>query len=281
MKVFYHNDADGKCAADLIWRRIRPGSPDGDAEYIEMDYDKVFPLGDVYLKEEVWIVDFSIEPDMMTALLKVTDNVTWIDHHVSSIKKYEFFQKEIRGLRSEELSGCELTYRFISSLVNDFTGLVPRYIRLIGDRDTWTFEYGNDSRYMHEAFKAAGEPPPGHWWWDVVDSSELKGELIKGKLLLDSTRAFYKAIVDRSAYEAVFEGHTILVCNCPIFTSEIFGDRVKDYPFVAVYCHNGTSWKVSLYSENMDVVEYAKSRGGGGHKRACGFISNEVPFSKQ
>jgi hypothetical protein len=85
-------------------------------------------------------------------------------------------------------------------------------------------------------------------------------------------------MVDRVAFETVMEGYKILVCNCPFFTSEIFGDRIKDYPFVAVYCYNGRTWKVSLYSENMDVVKFAEARGGGGHPRACGFTSEIAPF---
>lgn len=287
MKVFYHNDADGKCAANLVWRHVDFGKS---GEYVEMDYDKEFPIGSIGLDEEIWIVDFSLESvDTMRALLEVTKNVHWVDHHVSSIEMYDDFGGSIKGLRSVEMSGCELTWMYIlghasghrPTLHREKLSGAPEYARLIGDRDTWTFEYGDRSRYMHEAFKAAGEPDPkDEWWLRVSDGTEVVDELEKGKLLLDSTRAFYGAIVERSAYEATFEGHRILVCNCPIFTSEIFGDKLGDYPLVAVYCHNGKTWKVSLYSVNMDIVEYAKKRGGGGHPRACGFISDDVPFEE-
>lgn len=285
MKVFYHSDADDKCSAFIVREHV---DTEGFAEYIETDYNKQFPIWDVNPDEEVWIVDFSIDPDMMRALLEVTKNVIWIDHHISSIEKYDDFERTIMGVRSNDLSGCELTWLFVVGCIGGHRAVIPTesqlddipyYISLIGDRDTWKFKFGDESRYLHEAFMAAGEPSPLDIWWKNVEFN-LNSELKTGEILLSHTKGLYENIIGRSAYEAEFEGHKILVCNCPIFTSELFGDRVTEYPFVAVYFYNGVNFKVSLYSVNMDVVEFAKKRGGGGHARACGFICDEVPFRK-
>lgn len=284
MKIFYHADADGKCAAHLVYRYA---TADVSAQFVEMDYHKRFPLEDIQPGEEVWIVDFSIEPAEMEKLLEITKDVIWIDHHVSSIEKYGG-DCAIKGLRSVDSSGCELAWLFILLGINghrvhidpDLRGECPEYVRLIGDRDTWTFAFGDTTRYLHEAFKAAGEPGPKDDWWYRA-SANVEAELINGQLLLDATRAQYAAIVERAAFETVWEGHRILVCNCPIYTSELFGERVDDYPLVAVYCHLGDRWKVSLYSVKMDVVQYAEKHGGGGHPRACGFITDSLPFHKK
>jgi len=41
MKVFYHNDADGKCAANIIYRNSSGAKK---ATYVAMDYHMDFPF---------------------------------------------------------------------------------------------------------------------------------------------------------------------------------------------------------------------------------------------
>jgi len=287
MKVMYHNDADGKCAAWLVANKSG-GHHAVCIDYVPVDYTSEFPLDIIADDEVVWIVDYSIKPDVMNELLKVTDNVVWIDHHVSAIEEYSnsvVNPEGIDGLRSTSFSGCELTWLYLIrkcfghgvEINGSELSECDEIVRLVGDRDTWSFKYGEYSKWLHEAFKAAGEPGPLSDWWDHC-LCDIESALKNGKALLDHSNSMYKSIVDRCSYEVDFEGHKILVCNSPVFTSELFGDRVKDYPFVAVYCYMDGKWKVSLYSVNMDVVEFAKKHGGGGHPRACGFVSDTVPF---
>lgn len=103
MKVFYHNDADGECAGfwvkELAYAKEYIG-------YIEMDYGREFLFDKIKKNETVYIVDYSIEPSEMDKLLGITPNVTWIDHHISAIKKYENYDKEIRGVRYDGVAGC-------------------------------------------------------------------------------------------------------------------------------------------------------------------------------
>lgn len=296
MKIFYHRDADGKCAG-YVARSFVTGSAKGvcpgedfidkSVECISINYNEIFPIGRIEKDEGIVIVDFSIGPHLMFELLEKTQNVIWIDHHISAIEKLEPF-KGVRGLRSTDFSGCELTWLYFNfkieghdiKIEENHLEMCPKSIRLIGDRDVWCFKYGDESRWFHEAFKLMGEPSPeDKETWDklIFDTDRL---LENGKLLCEHTAMVNKAAIDRWAYEAYLNGYKILVCNSAVSGSELFGDRVKDYPFVAVYCHNGKNWTTSLYSESMDIVEIAKERGGGGHPRACGFTSNEVPFKR-
>jgi uncharacterized protein len=296
MKVFYHRDADGKCAG-YIARNFITGSAKGvcpgedfidtSVECISINYNEEFPIDRIKEDEGVVIVDFSLKPDVMSDLVKKTHNVIWIDHHISAIEKLDSF-KHICGLRSVDFSGCELTWLYFNFKIEGHNvkikegslAMCPKAIRLIGDRDVWRFQYGDESRWFHESFKLMGEPcPESKEVWDRLffDTDRL---LENGKLLCEHTAMINKAFTDNWAYEAYLNGYRILVCNSAISGSEIFGDRIKDYPFVAVYCHNGKNWTVSLYSESMDIVEIAKERGGGGHPRACGFTSDEVPFER-
>jgi len=298
MKIFYHNDADGKASAYIAKTYM-----DSFGNYkflLEMDrkefdnikclsfnHGEIFPIENIDKDEGVVIVDFSLTPDVMSDLLDITKNVVWIDHHISAIEGLVDF-KNVPGLRSIDFSGCELTWLFFHqkidghnlNLTDDLLGLCPKSFRLIGDRDVWRFKYGDQSKWFHEAFKLLGEPSPeDNESWDKLTfkTSDLMKD---GKLLCEHSKMLNKASIDKWAYESYFHGFKILVCNSTVFSSELFGDRIKDYPFVAVYCHNGNNWAVSMYSENMDVVDIAKEHGGGGHPRACGFVSSGVPFEK-
>ena len=290
MKVFYHRDADGKCAGYIARNFITKGDIVGlgsSVECISINYNEEFPIDRIREDEGVVIVDFSLNPDVMSDLVKKTHNVIWIDHHISAIEKLDSF-KHVRGLRSVDFSGCELTWLYFHDKIEGHNIKIkekmlefcPKSFRLIGDRDVWRFQYGDESRWFNEAFKLMGSPcPEDEEAWEKLTFQT--DELLKnGKLLCEHTAMINKAFTDTWAYEAYLEGYKILVCNSAISGSEIFGDRVKDYPFVAVYCHNGKNWTTSLYSESMDIVEIAKERGGGGHPRACGFTSDEVPFER-
>ena len=88
MKCFYHNDADGKCAGFWVHHRayLEP-----DIEFIEISYEKPFPMNTILPNEQIYIVDYSIMPNEMRELLKITKDVTWIDHHKTAIERYKDF----------------------------------------------------------------------------------------------------------------------------------------------------------------------------------------------
>ena len=89
MKVFYHNDMDGIVSARVILDDfITQGKEFQKEDFIEMDYNKQFPLDKIADKEQVYIIDYSIAPEEMTQLLAKTPRVVWIDHHKSVIEKY-------------------------------------------------------------------------------------------------------------------------------------------------------------------------------------------------
>lgn len=303
MKVFHHNDADGICATAVILRHLEQEPEPPSCEFIPIDYTDDFPINAIKKDECVWIVDFSIPVEDMKRLIKVTRDIIWIDHHVSAIEKYVDFNREyferngeipIDGIRTGAYSGCELTWLFLDGrgCHNRYAGDnpkidesafdgCPRYIQLTGDRDTWTYKFGAQSRALHEMFKFNGEPGPEHPWWEIISDDEaLEEQIDLGIKMIAHSAGIYKGIIDKMAYETEWEGHRILVCNSPIFSSELFGDRIDDYPFVAVYCHTGRNWRTSLYSTKMDVRHLAEKHGGGGHPRACGFVADDVPFKE-
>jgi len=115
-------------------------------DYIEINYGIPFPFYKIKEGEDVWIVDYSIEPEEMTRLLKITRNVTYIDHHISAIKKYKDFPVEIAGWREDGIAGCLLTWMYLWDETDYHHA--PMALQFIGDRDVWKWEYGDDSKYF-------------------------------------------------------------------------------------------------------------------------------------
>jgi len=143
MKIFYHNDADGKCAAHVIAYIFHHTLENNIEDYIEINYGMDFPLKLIEEDEDVFIVDYSIELEVMDKLLDITSNIFWIDHHITAIEKYINYPHNLQGLRNVEYSGCVLTYIYLYNVSFD---QVPMPIRYIGDRDTWQWEYGHETK---------------------------------------------------------------------------------------------------------------------------------------
>ena len=131
MKCMYHADFDGKLAAFWV-HQLAPKLDDYDEEYIMINYGMEFPFEKIKKDEQVFIVDYSIMPEEMEELLKITNNVTWIDHHISAIKRYDGFPHQIPGLRYDGIAGCMLTYCYFKHMLVHITAVVDAKSNLNG-----------------------------------------------------------------------------------------------------------------------------------------------------
>ena len=109
----YHQDNDGVCSAAII------DSVFDNCEFIPINYGISVPLHKISAGDQVFVVDFSLEAKDWQKLLQITDNVTWIDHHESAIKKSEdvkwkgkSINELLKGIRRLDRSGCWLTWEY-------------------------------------------------------------------------------------------------------------------------------------------------------------------------
>jgi len=280
MKCFYHADADGICSGFWVWASRVENDTD---DYIKMDYGKAFPFDIIKPDEEVWFVDYSIEPVEMTALLEKTDNITWIDHHKTAIDKYEYFPWPIKGTRLDGTAGCMLTYLYTHP--DKTEEQAPYFTKLIADYDTWTFRYGDSSKLFQIAFTAhAFEPWSQEWdkFFDATDRS-YEVELIDAGREMQRYRDGWAKSVMELGFETKFRGHSCFAVNLPRCNSNFFDSLEKEYDILMPFYWNGEFWSVSLYSNpnKIDVSIIAKQYGGGGHKGAAGFQCKRLPFRKE
>jgi oligoribonuclease NrnB/cAMP/cGMP phosphodiesterase (DHH superfamily) len=276
MKIFYHNDLDGRCAGHIIAENIDRRSDKDSDDYIEIDYNMKFPFDKIKKNETVFILDYSIEPEEMDKLLKITTDVTWVDHHITAINKYKNYPHKIKGLRDINYSGCVLTYMWL--LDSDNSKGVPMPIQYIGDRDTWQWQFGDETKYFCNGAELYDLHPLSKDWEDLFSIPEkvmTAGQLVE-RYKTERNREYLEAF----GYETEFEGYSAIVINLGKVGSEIFGDKLKEKDIGIMYVHDGNSYHVGLRSEHVDVSEIAVSYGGGGHQLAAGFECTELPWIK-
>ena len=292
MKCFYHNDLDGKCAASCIRLSTENSSED---DYVALDYGTPFPFDSITDSEQVWIVDYSLEPSDMDDLLEITDDVIWIDHHKTAIEKYKGYEKEIKGIRWAKYAGCVLTYAYIHLLKNGQKELddeiirskVPYYIRLVGDRDTWRWEHRFDSAHFYFGASSFDAGPTSDLWDKLDDEEFLKSVMKDGELVCRYRNQNFLELREVLAFETEFEGYKAMAMNVAKTGSEAFGGPGSDagglrpgYDLLIPFYFDGEQFTVSLYSKSIDTSVLSEKHGGGGHPGASGFQCDKLPFEK-
>ena len=296
MKCFYHNDADGKCAGFWVWKDAILSNAMVRSEFIEMSYEKPFPMDTILPGEQIYIVDYSISPDEMRELLKITTDVTWIDHHKTAIEKYEGFEHDIRGIRYDGIAGCMLTYCYLHHTTDRGSGEIkpfditmaydaPMFTKLIADWDVWKFEYGDATRYFITAFNCHDFHPSSDVWNQFLNNTwgfSAEGVLIeKGEVMIKYRDGWAKECLKRYGFEVEFEGLKCFAVNLGNCNSEYFKSLPEGkYDAFMPFAFNGEKWTVSMYSTTHDISGICKKYGGGGHMKAAGFQCVELPFKK-
>lgn len=293
MKCMYHSDNDGRAAG--FWVNHIAKHYDGYIkEFIPINYGMKFPMEDIKPNEQVYIVDYSIQPDEMRELLKITNDVTWIDHHVTAIEKYKDFEIPIRGIRYNGIAGCMLTYCYLRHMTNNGEGEItpfehwmvnhaPLFTKLIADYDVWTFEYGDNTRKFYMGFELHDKEPEDSIWDEMYRDTYIVHKIIKdGELLIRYRDKDAESYCKSYGYELEFEGYKCFVMNRGMCGSDHF-KSVDDgtYDMFIGYAYDGKLYRYSLRSASIDVSEIAKKYGGGGHKGAAGFESKDFLLSEK
>ena len=288
MKCFYHNDIDGRCAGSVVAQNTNNYDPEN---FFEVDYANDLPIDVIAPGEEVYFVDYSFKESTLPILQEImakTDKLVWIDHHTSSlelIRKYPELST-IPGLRANGISGAALTYMYF----NDISVLedCPMYIQLVSDYDCWLFTLGEDTMYFKYGIDSVPNDALDPIWDGLYSQSEgvndievLEETIDIGRAVdsyVKSTNAYYRS---HFAYESEISGYPCMVVNRKS-NSAIFGELYKEYPIVMTWVFDGTKYTYSIFSSNADVdcSKIAERFGGGGHKGAAGFTSNELLFKK-
>ncbi len=281
MKVFHHNDLDGRCAAAIVHQKYP------EAEYIEINYNQPFPIDSIMPNEAVYILDYSIWPDEMAKLIKISGgcNVIWIDHHKTAIERYDLYPEPIVGLRRTDRSGAWLTWEYMHPESEP-----PEVVLLVDDWDMWTHEKnprGDTTRRFVAGMKIQDAAPSSGCWNRLLGAGSLSRSLRlsivkEGGAILEYEARQSAEYIEAFGHAFRFEDHNCYACNRGIANSKLF-DSVGN-PAIDIFISfvwDGVKWTVTLYSKTVDVSEIAKKHGGGGHTHAAGFVCDKLPWISQ
>lgn len=278
MKIYHHNDLDGRCAGAIAWRwaKNQESAYYGEkTETIEVDYKDPINLS-MPSEERVIIVDFSFKPIEFDILINKGVHITWIDHHKTS-KDYPYQGLDgLRDFTDKGRAGCELAWKYFNPKEP-----MPRAVTLIGDYDKWALKFQPECFQLYEGLKIEVTIPQSAIWDHLFSGLIVDQVIEQGKSAIRYRDNYCEKICHDFGYEVEWEGYKVFATNFFQFGSNGFGERMEKYDFCIAYIHDGKRFTVSLYSiKDVDVSEICKKNGGGGHKGAAGFVCDELPFSK-
>lgn len=193
----------------------------------------------------------------------------------------------------------------------------PLAVRLAGEYDIWDrrdpraelFQHGLRSRDLEgwwehmlggeiienktiselEQMMDAGKPfdllPNGTVRIPGLPERIVENLLRRGEAIQYATTKQNESIIKAAGFDIEFEGLKFLACNHARYNSQLFLSGLRpDHDACFGFCWRGGQWTVSLYhapgKEHHDLSLIATKYGGGGHRGACGFRTDKLPFLK-
>lgn len=311
--IFHHNDFDGYAGGAVLYNYFREELKFEDSQIVSKTIayptnDKTFIIDGVEppTKEDfVAIVDYSITKDSKKYLNDIAElsfGTLWIDHHRTSLEvcyKTDCTSIGDNGLEARfykivnmDYSGALLAYRSLYK-----NRKVPGILTYVDDYDRFVHKYPLSAKFNagFTAFETLKNIRCLEWTTLLSKNAKdvKRRELIEKTLLLSGTVVLkydaqrYKELLNRIGYRVRikdFPQYRVLVANTQGHSS-VFGKRIndEDVDICLLYYYDGTKYCYHIYStkSHIDVSEIAKHYGGGGHKGAAGFFSDQILFTKE
>lgn len=238
-------------------------------------------------------------------------NITWIDHHASSIANHP---PSIPGYRIDGVAACRLAWQWFSAkeryckttsltgkedadwfqnhypfpTKQDFTDRKleePIAVRLAGEYDIWDKRDPNAELFQHGL---RSQNLDGMWPLLLSTDGDLPTKAVT-HLLNAGTAVEYaqkrqdEFIAKNRSFDVEWEGLKFMAINAVRCNSLTFEAATRpDHDALMGFFWNGKEWSVSLYHaphrKDLDLSAIAVKYGGGGHRGACGFRATSLPF---
>ncbi len=285
--ILHHNDMDGYVAAKIVANYFK--SNDllltlpwfVECNYGDEEWLKTFDDLNMH-NTVIFIVDFSVKPDIMRELLvKTKKNVVWIDHHITAIEEYR--QKEedllydIQGLRvTHGFCGAELCWLYLHQKAvhpyhnrdlfvvdgkdihpdikeeRDFAlHYIPQGVRLVGDWDTWRWGETNaiEPRWLNYHFNMKKpdlfKDEEYEMYFGNID--KLQEALHAGEVAYNYEMSKCKNLSMFPVKITGFEDVDAVACNYQGGSSLTFTEVNTQYEVGICYHYNGTCMVYGFY----------------------------------
>lgn len=299
--VIYHSaDFDGIFCREIA-RKFLP-----DAELIGWNYGDDTP--NIPDDARLYMLDISIGDTGLINQDGLMDhpNLIWIDHHKSAIEK---FPSTIPGYRIDGVAACRLAWQWFTMvdgntprtgseigipirpagvlpMIQDYkerTVNEPWAVRLAGEYDIWD-KRDPDAELFQHGLRSQEVDFQELLEWPEESAGKLTVRLLNQGRALQFARTNENAsIIKEMGFTYNWEGLAFLCCNAARYNSHLFFAGLEPFHDGCFgFKWTGKDWSVSLYhapgKEHHDLSTIAVKYGGGGHRGACGFRTNRLPF---
>lgn len=287
MKVFYHNDNDGKVAAHMVYLAESRYNPElCIKDFYPVNYGDKIPSADLIEKdEEVYIVDYSFTEKTFGQLaaiaLKADGNVHWYDHHKSSLEIADFVKTKkicMDVCVDMDRSGCGITFDKLIKDTDIDSGNenIRKIVTYVEDYDLWRHEYPESLFFNNGSMMYKCGPLDLIWELNPTEVISVGKIITKYRELTDTKNA------KGSSYNITINDIPCIVLNTTTKSSQAFGKLYEKFKIAIRWSFTGEYYEYSVYSqdENIDcslIAKHFDSRGGG-HKGAAGFRSDKMLF---
>lgn len=266
VKILFHSPCpDGFTAAWAAWRKFG-----NEGEYIPVSYGSTVPT--ITEEDDVYLLDFSYPKAMLETLPR--RSLTVLDHHKTA-------RADLEGLKNATIvfdmnrSGAGITWDYFFPADRR-----PKLVDYAEDHDLWRFNLDSSRAiraYMHSK-------PYSFDRWDILAKdldyfNSFLDCVDKGEAVLDYMQQQVKMICDKAYFDYI-DGHAVPVVNATTLYSEVGEElckRFPNWPYAAYWFRREdgkTQWGARTQRDDVDVSEVAKKYGGGGHRKAAGWVTD-------
>lgn len=288
--TFHKIDFDGQGSASIAREYLlKNGYTEEKIEMYPINHgDDMEKYLESIINKDVIMVDFSLTTDNMEILIKNSNDLIWIDHHITPIKEMQELglEEEIKGVRTVDFSAIELTWRFFFP-----NAKIPKIIYNLGVFDSWRDSnkdnWENFVMPVQFAMKGMNTDPMvkegRDLWSKIINGNYISNNEYYLNALRVGKRAYIKQIkLNKELYsDKFFEkkvfGYNAIVLETPDRGSLLFKDfYFKNKHDIMVRYHkskNDGKYHLSFYTDkdNIDITEFAR-----GHKKAAGMIVSSL-----
>lgn len=265
MKCFYHNaDLDGWCSGAIV-KYFHPK-----CDLIGIDYGDDFPWNSLLPGEDVFMVDFSLQPySLMHELSNRDIQLIWIDHHKSAIDEYN--KDPLRHSNVTLVNGtgaCQLVWEALTDKK------LPDSVYLLSRYDVWDHSNPRTLPFQY-GMRLRAKDPNNIKFWAKIFKIFPTDILEEGKIILRYVAVNNEKYIKACGFETNLDGLHCIATNRQLTNSQTFDAvwNLEKYHAMMTFGWRKGQWHISLYSlrEDVDVSEIAKKRGGGRSQRGRRF----------
>lgn len=302
MYIYYHGDMDGIVSAHFYTSAFKVKSSTT-IKTFEFEYSKEDAILDTLKvgsnNNTIVFVDCCPSEEILDKVIKKVGKVIILDHHISKKELIDSYINEglVEGISYIGACAALITWcwfhfdkdirkiiefldRFSKSKKNQDESIVPYSLRLVNSWDVWNGLY-TEAEPFKIYFETQNFIPLDERIDEIMENPIKTGEAVRyGQIMQQFYHSWGNIYCERFGYEIQYKKNNFYVLNVGNANSKIFGDRIKDYDAVIIYCNNGIRYQCSIYSDKSEFncAEFAEQFGGGGHKGAAGFILDELPI---